>query len=311
MWIRVPVCFELLSPMHIGFLPNAAGTVVAATRPYVPGKNLWGAVTSSLTERMYKFPRSDNFVSVGTELRKSVVFSYFYLSDGERIFVPSYECGELKWGDRDDSDFRNTFLDSRMSTQIAEKGGAQDGSLHEIEFIRPRLGSPTTGIKRTLLCGVVWVAQSDTVANARLEVEDAAPILLDASKLPLLVGLTIGGERNYGFGRVRRIPISKELERQLEAIWPSEFSRFSLKGPLLGHSAFSQNIPFKGAVEIVASREYPQDGKNSYELPGKIVSSAGYFFTPGTVVVSINVSASLDPIGRVVLDGASACYEDQ
>jgi hypothetical protein len=94
MWIRVPVCFELLSPMHIGFLPNAAGTVVAATRPYVPGKNLWGAVTSSLTERMYKFPRSDNFVSVGTELRKSVVFSYFYLSDGERIFVPSYDCRE-------------------------------------------------------------------------------------------------------------------------------------------------------------------------------------------------------------------------
>jgi hypothetical protein len=195
-----------------------------------------------------------------------------------------------------------------MSTQIAENGAAQDGTLHEIEFIRPRVGSPTTTTKPTLLCGVVWVAQNGTVADARLEVEDAAPILLGKSRLPLLVELTVGGERNYGFGRVRCIPISKKLERQLEVLWPQEFSRFPLKGLLLGHSAFSQNISFKGAVEIVASREYPRNGKNSYELPGKIVSSAGYFFTPGTVVDSTNMSASLDPIGRVVLDGAPACH---
>jgi hypothetical protein len=296
MWIRVPVCFELLSPMHIGFLPNAAGTVVAPTRPYVPGKNLWGAVTASLFERLIEFLQPAHFAIVGDNLRSSIVFSYFYLADGERIFVPSYEDGELKWGGRNVSDFRSTFLYSRMSTQIAANGAAQDGSLHEIEFIRPCFGSPMTGTRPSLLCGNIWVLRGSTVVNASLQIEGEWPVLFRGkSNLPLLTGLTLRGERNYGFGRVRCTPISETLAKQLEALWPAEFSRFSLKGALLGHSPFAPNMPFKGAVEIVASREYPWHGKKSYELSGLRVSSSGYFFTPGTVIAT-NVEASLDPL---------------
>lgn len=304
MWIRIPVCFELLSPMHIGFLPNAAGTVVAPTRPYVPGKNLWGAVTASLAERMFDSPRPENFAAVGGDLRRSAIFSYFYLSDGEQIFVPSYETGELSWAGLSDSEFRARFIESRMSTQISKNGAAQDGSLHEIEFVRHRVGSPATGTKPTLLCGVVWVARDGKIADERLEIEGASPVrLVGKSRLPLFADLTVGGERNYGFGRVRCVRTPDNLGKKLEAIWPAEFSRFGLKGPLLGHSTFSENLSFKGLVEIVASREYPQHGKTSYELPGRNVLSSGYFFAPGTVVVT-SANASLDPIGRIVLKPA-------
>jgi hypothetical protein len=306
MWIRVPVCLELISPVHIGFLPNGAGTVVAPTRLYVPGKNLWAALTASLAERMFDSPRPQDFAAVGDDLRDSAAFSYFYLSDGERIFTPSYGGGELNWGNLQGSDVRATFLDSRVSTQIGENGAAQEGSLHEIEFIRHHIGSPMTGATTSLLCGVIWMLQGRTVAAAPLQMEDELPLLyLGKSKLPLLAGFTLGGERNYGFGRVHRMPISQALARQLEELWPNEPSvPFLLKGPLLGHSRFAPDIPFKGSVEIVASREYPQAGGKSYESPGSSISSSGYFFAPGTVIGGGPIEGSFDSFGRIVIDAA-------
>jgi hypothetical protein len=174
---------------------------------------------------------------------------------------------------------------------------------------RNRFGSPMTGTRPSLLCGIIWVLRGSTVANASLQIEGEWPVLFRGkSNLPLLTGLTLGGKRNYGFGRVRCAPISETLAKQLEALWPAEFSRFSLKGALLGHSPFAPNMPFKGAVEIVASREYPRHGRKSYELSGLSVSSSGYFFTPGTVIAT-NVEASLDPLGRILLDGAAILHK--
>lgn len=304
MWVRFPICLELLSPMHIGFLPNGAGTVVAPTRLYVPGKNLWAAITASLTERIFDSPRPQDFADVGRALRDSAAFSYFYLSDGERIFTPSYGSDELKWGNLQHSDFHAIFLDSRMSTRIGESGAAEDGSLHEIEFIRHRIGSPSTGAKSPLLCGVTWLRQESNVAGMSFEAEQGLPVLSgDKSKAPLLAGLILGGERNYGFGRVRPIRISESLAKQLGELWPAEpLATFPLTSPLLAHARYVPDLLFKGNVEIVASREYPQASGKSYQSPGADVSSAGHFFAPGTVIAEDSLKASFDSFGRIAVD---------
>ena len=96
MWERVPVCLELISPLHIGFLPNAAGTVIAPTRPYVPGKNLWGAVTASVASRLRHDPTPADFAHLGTDIRENCAFSYCYLSDGQDVFVA--DSGRCEWG---------------------------------------------------------------------------------------------------------------------------------------------------------------------------------------------------------------------
>jgi hypothetical protein len=304
MWNRFPVCLELLSPLHIGFLPNTVGTVSAPTRLYVPGKNVWAAVTAALAERMFDSPGPQDFAVVGADLRNAAVFSYFYLCDGERVFTPSYSTGELRWGELQDCDFRAIFLHSRISTQIAGTGTAEDGSLHEIEFIRQRIGSPITGARPSLLCGVIWLQEQSTLAGVPLEIEHELPVLSRGkSKLPLLEEIVLGGERNYGFGRVHRLRTSQTIARQLEDLWPADYpASFLLNGPLAAHSAYMREISFKGEIEIVASREYPKRVAKVYESPGASISSSGYFFAPGTVIGEHPITATIDSFGRINLN---------
>ena len=134
MWVCFPLCLELRSPLHIGFLPNAAGTVLAPTRFYVPGKNLWAAVTESLATRIFERPRPQDFAAIGSRLKESLAFSYFYLSDGQRIFAPSYEQGELKWAELSDPEFRASFADSRLSTQIGSSGSTKEPPQNKFYF---------------------------------------------------------------------------------------------------------------------------------------------------------------------------------
>ncbi|MCL6508736.1 MAG: hypothetical protein K6T59_17125 [Bryobacteraceae bacterium] len=305
-WQRLPACFELLSPAHVGFLPNRPGTVIAPTRPYVLGKNLWGAVTASLAPRLFAAPTPRDFAVTGNEVRDTLAFSYFYLSDGEQIFIPSYDKGGLRWAGVPDQEFRARFLDSRLATKISEMGGAEEASLHEIEFIRHRIGSPTTGATPVLLCGVVWVHSGSVMAARRLSIDGGRLLLQpggsDQIELDLLDGITVGGERNYGFGRIRLVPVSPVIKRQLEALWPDEpGTPFRLNRPLLGHAPYRPDIPFRGQIEIVASREYPGGRERSYEAPGAVVSTSGHFFAPGTCLLTGEYEATIDSFGQVSL----------
>ncbi len=302
-WRQVPLCFEALSPIHIGFLPKSRGTVVAPTRPYVPGKNLWGAVTASLAPRLYDAPTPSDFAVIGSDVRKSLSFSYFYLSDGEQLFTPSYESGSLRWAGLPDVEFRAALIDSRLSTEIGETGAAEDGGLHEIEFIRHRIGSPAASARKVFLCGVAWLKADSTIAGKSLLVEDER-LRLTANEggLDLLEGLTVGGERNYGFGRIRASHLSEPLKQKLEEMWPAEPGvPFMLSRPLLGHAAYRQDAPFRGQVEIFASREYPIGRNRSYEAPGAAISTSGHYFTPGTYLISTKRQAMYDSFGQLSL----------
>jgi hypothetical protein len=307
MWRRIPLCFELLSPLHIGFLPNVAGTLVAPSRLYVPGKNFWGAVTASLTPRLFPTPKPADFERVGSELKHAFRFSYFYLSDGFEVFLPSFENGELTWSTVPDSDFRASFTGSRLSTQVGAKGTAEDAGLHEIEFIKHRLGKPASMGTSSFLCGVFWLKDDCIVADRNVVVSASDLQLLGRRQtepsVSLLADLSIGGERNYGFGRIRPAALTPGIQCKIEQCLPSDpdVSR-PISGPLLGHTTYDSDVSFRGSIEILAAREYAPRQQRSYIAPGQAIENAGYCFAPGTVLLTQR-SASLDAFGRMRLTG--------
>ncbi|HZU45477.1 MAG TPA: hypothetical protein VE994_22550, partial [Terriglobales bacterium] len=112
----------------------------------------------------------------------------------------------------------------------------------------------------------------------------------------------IGGERNYGFGRIQLSDPPNCVKSKLEEIWRSEpVTPMPLNGPLLGHTQYRQDVLFQGQVEIIASREYPAHRTQSFEAPGSLISMHGHFFTPGTVLRNAHCRATFDSIGQVLL----------
>jgi len=286
-WQRLLVCFELLSPVHIGFLPNRAGTVLAPTRCYVPGKNLWGAVTASLTPKLYNSPSASNFRQVGDELKREVFFSYFYLSNGESIFNPSYNPEGLKWGHLSDKEFRGRFLASHASTAIGNSTGtAADESLHELEFIRHRVGSPPEPGQKVFLVGAVWFIDEANITGRTLQLREGS--LWAGNDADIFEEITVGGERNYGFGRLKRVDASGAWVPVADGLWriaPDKEIRLDEAEPLIGHLPYSRECLFFGDIEILAGREYdPGPSAIAFENPGKSVLNYGHYFVPGTRV---------------------------
>lgn len=292
-WQRVPLCFELVSPLHIGFLPNQPRTVVARTRCYVPGKNLWGALTASITSRLYPHPIASNYRDVGESIREQIVFSYFYLSDGAQLFTPDYTEDGLIWGNLTDGAFRARFIGSRVSTAIGEAGGAEDASLHEIEFVRHRIGAPGESSQKVLLVGVVWVREDASIGHQMLHLED---VLREAD-------LVLGGERNYGFGRVRLVRGNEVFKADASNWWPEDPEAaipVDGKHPCIGHAPYRQDRMFRGEIEIVAGREYRRNGAGAaFQRPGTEITNAGYCFAPGTRLGGGETVARLDSWGRL------------
>jgi len=299
-WLRVPLCLELVGPLHVGFLPNRPGAVLAQTRCYVPGKNLWGAVTATVTPWLYPTPRAGNFRDVGASIREQMVFSYFYLSDGQQLFTPDYGENGLQWGELEDRTFRSQFIGSQVSSAIGEVGGAEQTSLHEIEFIRNYVGSPGKASRKVLLSGAVWVRKDASIAQSALTVRDGSVFL---NEVDVFQEIVVGGERNYGFGRLRRIPIPRQLEAILINLWPDNPGEVYKDEYfcLPAHVSYRKDLIFKGEIEMLAGREYPHNIDGSgFHGAGKSITNAGYFFAPGTRLYGNRMVIRMDPVGRFV-----------
>lgn len=286
---RLLLCFELQSPLHIGFLPNRPGTVLAPSRCYVPGKNMWGAVTAGLTPKLFKAPTAAHFHQVGEMIKRQLFFSYFYFSDGRRIFRPHYTKDGLMWGSPDelaDRVFRACFLESYVSTAVKNEAGiAEEASLHEIEFVRYRVGLPGEPSQKVMLVGVVWISNGAGIFDRSLRIHKGSVFLDD---LDLFEEITAGGERNYGFGRLKRVDALGAWVPVADGLWriaPDEEIRLDEAEPLIGHLPYRRDCLFFGDIEILAGREYdPGPSAIAFENPGKSVLNYGHYFVPGTRV---------------------------
>ncbi len=185
-WQHYRLVFRLRSPLHIGY--RKSGNLME-TRRYVPGKNLWAALTARLTRDYHNGSRGSEYRRIGDLVREHFRFGYLWPSlDGELPCFP--------WGDED---FDYLFLGGLSSTALEhDRRAAQDGTLHDVEFIAPttRTGEPV------YLIGDLWVRDSLPADVARWKES--------------LRSFALGGEQGYGWGRVQIGSKTRLLQEEQE-----------------------------------------------------------------------------------------------
>ena len=269
-WQAFYATYELRSPLHIGY--HKVGNV-QRTRYYIPARNLWGAVTEALTRRGFatdvlRSQRPDDYPAVGDWVRTHCVFGYWFIEEHGTLLAPTYQNGQLCYGPYPAADFERRYLNALVTTALDPSAtSAQDGSLHEVEFIAPYASDGT----RTRIGGYLFL---DEAAQAHLGTEQAWGSWLET--------LQVGGERRYGFGRLcclkfQTIETAQERynlhgERPLVNIRASE--------PILAHTPAKDLIRGRGMIEPLVGRQ--TDTKS--DAFGRKLTRATVCWVPGTLV---------------------------
>jgi len=276
-WSVYLVLFRLLSPLHVGW--RKVGNL-QQTRPYLPGRNLRGALAARLTR---DFGEKKDYQETEKKIDDLLRFTYFYPVAPTDIqnFYSEFAAGtnlknkELLWPWEDPEKFAWLFLDSYASTAISDQRTAEEGALHETEFISHR----TKEGKQVGLIGYVFVRNDCSLPWKEV-----------------LSRLQVGGERTYGWGRLalwgRKPEKLKVMEGRIKCfgclVYPGEARDdtfadgpvFSLEKeePLLAH-AKAENVECQGAIEPVVGRTT----KNGAFF-GREISAADICWVPGSKV---------------------------
>ncbi len=172
-WTMYKIVLHLKSPLHVG-----AGRVgnLQLARPYLIGKTLWGGLTARITRDARPGATGSVYREIGEQIKEHLAFSYFYPA------IKKEEVDVWSWGEGADA-FDWRYMDTYAATARNPKHNtALQGGLYETEFIAPttRDGDPVR------LIGYIFER--------------------DGCSLPwreALSRLQLGGERTYGWGRVR------------------------------------------------------------------------------------------------------------
>lgn len=264
-WLCYEITLQLLAPLHIGWrkVGNLQGT-----RDYVTGRNLWGALTERLTR-----DTGGDYITVGRAVDEQLAFTYFYPAVYSKQSQPSEHVPVWPWEEK--TKFAWLFLGSYLSTALAVQG-AEEASLHETEFITPR----TRGNQPVYLVGYIFQRE-----DCRLPWQKA------------LQRLRIGGERGYGWGRLKLTRLQKLQsgnDKCFSYVWEDTGERpviLVTKGKqLLSHTLASNNavsIVSQGRIEPLVGRvtdpKIASFGKTLSEAkicwePGSILAEDGEFF---------------------------------
>lgn len=287
MWEKANVVFKLKSPLHIGYIPFK-GSVVSPTRYYVPGRSLWGAITKRVTEYLCENPGADDYKKIGMQVMESFRFSYFYLYDGRRIYLPHYTDEGLMYGDKKEEitrqEFEHRFIGSLVSTAISDEGTAKGGSLHEIEFINNKFRDGDGKLGDVRIAGCIWIKRNTSIEGKSVVVNDEGVVI---GKFNAIQELILGGESKYGFGHVLldsinriQFPVNEKMEKDKITLDVKE------EEALIAHLRYDKSIRFKGDIELLTGRGYfdPENSKAASNRPGRIIPQPQFYFSPGTVL---------------------------
>ena len=255
-WQKYTLVFRLCSPMHIGWRKVSN---LQQTRGYLPGKNLWAALTARLTRDYDDGSNGKRYQEIGKQVQNNFRFTYLYpaLKNGE-CYTTYYP-----WCDN----FDYLFLDSYASAALNYRNkSAQGAMLHETEYIRPHTrllaDQPSQPV---FLSGDLYVRNKAVEKNEVLRHWQIA-----------LADLQVGGERGYGWGRIqlqnrplKGKPISGDPIGEL------------VDGKIIAHLKAKNTANIQGAVEPILGWERKQNGDGSKKWQ---LSEAKIAFAPGTLV---------------------------
>jgi hypothetical protein len=262
-WQKYPLVFRLESPLHIGY--RKVGNLMQ-TRPYVPGKVLWAALTTRLTRDSGHGADGSSYRDIGQTVNESFRFSYLYLALPKDTIQPVKSVDDLTihypW---QDNLFDYYFLDSYASTALDyDHQAAAEGLLHEVEFIRPQ-ARPLPGNAKPLQVYLVGELYVQDKLDSKLAGWRAA-----------LSRIQLGGERGYGWGRLRLEPLPDQ------GIMEEPTIEIEKDKPVLAHVQ-AQGANIVGPVEPLIGWERDND-ENS--VKNWHLSSATICYAPGAMVKS-------------------------
>jgi len=184
-WTAYQVALRPSAPLHIGW--RTFGNV-RQTRPYIPGRTLWGALTARLARDLC----ANDYEAAARIVDREVRFGYFYPAIGGAIGPDPAAAPCWPWGP-DGDEFAWRYLGSYTSTALRDGRSKLDGSLHEMEYIAPftREGQPVW------LAGPIWIRRASP----------PEPLGTPEELAILWKRLVIGAERGYGWGRFRHVRI--------------------------------------------------------------------------------------------------------
>lgn len=271
-WQLFCLTYELLSPLHIGY--HKVGNV-QRTRYHLPARNLWGAVTERLTRGGFQgqnVPQGD-YQKIGKWVKDHCRFSCFFVSEGNSVLAPCYKSDGLYYGSLTQAEFQRRYLDSHVTTAVdAATTSAAEGSLHEVEFVSPYPAGAKNMSEHTCLTG--WVFLKDEARN----------ILGTEQRWRAWLGdLHVGGERRYGFGRLRILSLKEDSTLDglpVQTDLPSPRVYFQTNDTLFAH-ILAQGIYARGTVEPVVGRETSCSHAFGFNLTQGMV-----YWAPGSVLTA-------------------------
>jgi hypothetical protein len=218
-WKIYELCYEAKSPLHLGF--RETGNVVR-TRYYIPASTMWGALTAQLTRALFaNGAAAANYQQVGDYVEQHLRLGYFFpqFENGnctrETCYPQLRPEGEF-YGPLSRDEFERRFLASMASAALevttAVKGASntknkarqtfaqEDGQLHEIEMLVPNKAAGGKWAK-LYFTGYAYFEQP----RPSLHGPGADDLADDNFVLSILDEIFVGGERRYGFGRLKLI----------------------------------------------------------------------------------------------------------
>jgi hypothetical protein len=258
--------FELLSPLHVGF--HKVGSV-QRTRHYIPARNL---LASSAETFVHNGLFRCSYQGALRWVQEHFAFSYFFVTETQEL-IPRYTESGLKYGEVGKDSFERRYISAHVTTAIeASDGSAEDGSLHEVEFISPYTLDAPQDPKKTRMSGCVFVR------------EDAWELVGDEIALRgQLTELQVGGERRYGFGRLRLRPADWKPSESLSGSGPMiDGSRPQIK--MVEGDCFRAHVPVgdaqaRGMIEPLVGRETRTDSRTY----GRTLTRSGICWVPGSI----------------------------
>ena len=274
------ITYKARSPIHIGY--RSIG-ILKTTRYYITGKAVWGALTAVMTRYLMNAPASKEYKKIGEFVKENIRATYFFPKVNNVIYYPVYQNEEVRYSDFSKNAFEKTFIHSFVSTALDKRKTADENTLHETEFIKNKVH-----IKGDIL-DVRWSGYISVNEGAKegLEIEiEENDFIIKGNKVmkasEIFKEIQVGGERNYGFGRLDLDGTLEKIDNDNGRIFDCELDGDKIRSNIaLGHVQY-KDVTYTGEVEPLVGRDWGEKGsgrKSPFNVDG---STDCIFFAPGT-----------------------------
>ncbi len=323
------IILRLLSPLHIG---KRKYRNLMETREYVPGRTLWGALTARITRDCLS-GESKMYQIVGDKLTEHLRFGYLWpavkISGKNDNKTEKFEV-YFPWKAKESKDtsgsieftykfvepdaFDYLFKFGYMGQPIeTDRKVTEEGQLHESEFIGP----VSRDNRKVYLVGDLWIKAGVVDANLQdfLAIDKAQLVTSCQKKFmevltEVMNNLQLGGEKGYGWGRVKFediIPVNgRKAIGDVQIIPHSEkvILEFAKGQHLTAHALAAQwESPLDGTLSPVSNDKIRGliEPLTGYEYKGKFspITNPPICYVPGNKC-DINTRLEVGAFGLLV-----------